>query len=160
MNGEPTAGTPASDGSGQPDDVDVQDIVLPTFTIPVVPWLFGPAGAALGVGALGLAVGYASQWYAGTDALYGSVATALAVFLAAVATRPWRPRDAQAWMPWVMGAQGISILLLLIGAPVIWRATGAGVGPLGFTAVLGFLAAEGVRAVVYSGAAQRARSGS
>ncbi len=128
--------------------------VLPELKLPLRAWLSAAPIACLLVGGLGYGVSIAIGVDQPVGAVWGGVAAALGMLIAALAVLPWIPRPLNEWANLLLGGQLFSFMTVIGAGFVVWKATGTGAAPLGMTGAAAFLVAQVVQVSVFQAASR------
>jgi hypothetical protein len=128
--------------------------VLPDLKLPLVPWLIAAPLACLIVGGLGYGVALAIGIDQPMGAVWGGVASAIGMLIAAAAVLPWIARPLNQWANLLLGGQLFAFVAVLGVGFVVWKATGTHAPALGLTVASGFLVGQLVQASVFQAAAK------
>jgi hypothetical protein len=128
--------------------------VLPELKLPLGAWLTAAPIACLVVGGLGYGVSLAIGVDQPIGAIWGGVAAAIGMLIAALAVLPWIPRPLNEWANLLLGGQLFSFMTVIGAGLVIWKATGTEATPLGMTGAAAFLVAQMVQVSVFQSASR------
>jgi len=128
--------------------------VLPELKLPLLAWLIAAPIACIVVGFIGFGVSLAIGVDQPVAAIWGGVATALGVLIAALAILPWIPRPLNEWANLLLGGQLFSFMTTIGSGLVVWKATGVEAAPLGMTGAAAFLVAQMVQVSVFQAASR------
>ena len=128
--------------------------VLPELKLPLLAWLIAAPIACLVVGGVGYGVSLAIGVDQPIGAVWGGVAAALGMLIAALAVLPWIPRPLNEWANLLLGGQLFSFMTVIGAGFVVWKATGTGAAPLGMTGAAAFLVAQMVQVSVFQAASR------
>lgn len=128
--------------------------VLPELKLPLGPWLCAAPLACLVVGGVGYGVSLAIGVDQPIGGLWGGVAAALGMLIAALAVLPWIPRPLNEWANLLLGGQLFGFMAVLGSGFVMWKATGTNATPLGLTGAAAFLVAQMVQVSVFQAASR------
>lgn len=128
--------------------------ILPDLKLPLPMWLGAAPVACLVVGAVAYGVSLAMGVDQPVSAMWGGVATAIGMFIAATAVLPWIPRPLNEWANLLLGGQLFCFMATLGAGFVVWKATGAAATPLGLTVAAAFLVGLMVQVSVFQAASR------
>lgn len=128
--------------------------VLPDLKLPLGAWLGAAPVACLVVAALGYGVSLAIGVDQPVGAIWGGVAAALGMLIAALAVLPWIPRPLNEWANLLLGGQLFGFMTVIGAGFVVWKATGTEAAPLGMTGAAAFLVAQMVQVSVFQAASR------
>ncbi|MFG0292580.1 MAG: hypothetical protein ACF8MJ_05445 [Phycisphaerales bacterium JB050] len=128
--------------------------VLPELKLPLAPWLGAPPLACLIVGGVGYGVCLAIGVDQPIGTIWGGLATAIGMLIAALAVLPWIPRPLNEWANLLLGGQLFSFMSTVGAGVVLWLATDTAPAPLGMTGAAAFLVGQLVQVSVFQAASR------